>query len=415
MENFSVPVFQQGSEPALSFTSSGLNMTLVAGKDFVQAEYGGVTSALQGVPLVIMTGSGCETSEWASFPTGSAALLDFGGDYTLNCSSLKKALNAQTAGAKLLLIRMSPLVSRSVAIPLMDFPWYEGQAVGTTIPTLVLASSIGSIFIDSDMTFAVTASVNSTTTYYETSNMYCDTKFGNETNTIVIGAHYDTVSDGPGINDDGTGSATLLEIAASLYRADEGSRNSVANQIRFAWWGAEELGLLGSFHFTHAANASGLLSNISAYINLDMVGSPNGYPQIHHSSATSPLLGLNPAVANSSDYIASVLASAFWNSYYYEYIALAPNSDYYPFLYYNIPASGLATGASELMSGEYASRFNRLQNVPLDPCYHQLCDNLGNIDETLLEKMGRAALKGLNNLATDSELRAHLKSYASRS
>lgn len=375
----------------------------------VQAEYGGSAAiALADVPLVVMRGSGCEMSEWASFPAGSVALLDFGGEYTTNCSSLTKALNAQAASAKALLIRMTPRVSRPVAIPLMDFPWFEGQAVGTTIPVLVVSSTMGSIFVDSDMTFTLTLSVNSTTENFQTSNMYCDTKFGSEENMVVIGAHFDSVPEGAGINDNGSGSAALVEILQALMRARSSERANIVNKIRFAWWGAEELGLLGSFHFVNKANATGFLNKIAAYINLDMIGSPNGYPQIHHSSKTSPLLGLNPVVANGSDYIATQLAEYLWSPELYRYIALAPNSDYYPFLHYGIPASGLATGAGEIISNEDAHAFSRLQNTPLDPCYHQACDNLDNIDSYLLEKMSKAAIMGLNSLATNPTLRSSL-------
>ena len=91
----------------------------------------------------------------------------------------------------------------------------------------------------------------------------------NTDNVVMAGAHLDSVDAGPGINDNGSGSAALLETALQMAKVKP------VNTVRFAWWAAEEAGLLGS-----AAYVDGLSQaekdKIALYMNYDMVGSPNG-------------------------------------------------------------------------------------------------------------------------------------------
>lgn len=82
---------------------------------------------------------------------------------------------------------------------------------------------------------------------------------------ITVGAHSDSVFDGPGINDDGSGSIGILETAIQL------SNYSVNNAVRFCWWSGEEFGLLGSTHYVESLNAT-QLAKIRLYLNFDMIG-----------------------------------------------------------------------------------------------------------------------------------------------
>jgi Zn-dependent M28 family amino/carboxypeptidase len=84
------------------------------------------------------------------------------------------------------------------------------------------------------------------------------------------GAHLDSVPEDPGINDKGSGSATLLEVAGGIDELDIRPRN----KVRFAFWGAEESALLGATHFVSQLSAREK-KNIAVYLNFDMVGSPN--------------------------------------------------------------------------------------------------------------------------------------------
>ncbi len=102
--------------------------------------------------------------------------------------------------------------------------------------------------------------------------MIAETKQGRDDNVVMLGAHLDGVEEGPGINDNGTGSAAILEVAVQLAK----SHSPHHNTVRFAWWGAEELGLIGSTAYVEElATQEGELDRIATYLNYDMVGSPN--------------------------------------------------------------------------------------------------------------------------------------------
>jgi Zn-dependent M28 family amino/carboxypeptidase len=86
--------------------------------------------------------------------------------------------------------------------------------------------------------------VSATVVTAQSSNVIADSTSGRADRTVVVGAHLDSVTEGPGINDNGSGSATILEVAKQMARL----RVAPVNRVRFAWWGGEEFGLLGSEH-----------------------------------------------------------------------------------------------------------------------------------------------------------------------
>jgi Zn-dependent M28 family amino/carboxypeptidase len=95
-----------------------------------------------------------------------------------------------------------------------------------------------------------------------------ESRRGNPDNVVIVGAHLDSVFEGPGINDNGSGSAAVLAVAEQM------SKVKPRNKVRFAWWGAEEFGLVGSDHYV--ANLSEEeREDIALYLNFDMIGSPN--------------------------------------------------------------------------------------------------------------------------------------------
>ena len=103
-------------------------------------------------------------------------------------------------------------------------------------------------------------------------NVIAQTHTGRADNVVMAGAHLDSVPAGPGINDNGSGSAALLETALKL-----GSSPNVKNAVRFSFWGAEEPGLLGSQAYVDSLDFEQQL-DIAMYLNFDMIGSPNtGY------------------------------------------------------------------------------------------------------------------------------------------
>jgi Zn-dependent M28 family amino/carboxypeptidase len=200
---------------------------------------------------------------------------------------------------------------------------------------------------------------------------------------VVVGAHLDSVPEGPGINDNGSGSATILEVAEAM--ADLGV--APRNQVRFAWWGAEEYGLLGSEHYVSQLTAREI-KDIAVNLNLDMVGSPNFVRFVYDGDGSAtPDAGPNGS---------GVVEDVFLDYFGAAGLATAPTafdgrSDYGPFIEVGIPAGGLFTGAEDLKTVEEAAIFGGTAGIAHDPCYHAACDTVANVSETALDQMSDAA------------------------
>jgi Zn-dependent M28 family amino/carboxypeptidase len=183
-----------------------------------------------------------------------------------------------------------------------------------------------------------------------TQNVFTETKDGDPNNVIMLGAHLDSVQAGAGINDDGSGSTLILEIAKALRKY------SVKNKVRFAWWGAEENGLLGSKFYTQNLNASEA-DNILTYLNFDMVS--KGYFGVFDGDGSS----FNLTGAPGSDVIEKLFRAHFEAEGVNVTAArFTGGSDYQSFMNIGKPVGGLHTGTG----------------VEQDPCYHQACDTIEN-------------------------------------
>ncbi|MGA5818015.1 M28 family peptidase [Kitasatospora sp. NPDC094028] len=204
---------------------------------------------------------------------------------------------------------------------------------------------------------------------YRSNNLIADWPGGPSDQVTMFGAHLDSVSAGPGINDNGSGSATLLENALTLAQQNP----SLSRHVRFAWWTGEEQGLQGSNSYVGQLS-SAQRSAIKGYYNFDMVGSPNAGYFINNisSSAAAPM-------------------KAYWDS-----LNLQPEentegvgrSDDYSFQQAGIPTSGYAAGADAVKTSAQAAKWGGQAGQSYDSCYHQSCDTTGNVDATPL---GRSA------------------------
>ncbi|MEU2899438.1 M28 family peptidase [Streptomyces sp. NPDC001273] len=198
-------------------------------------------------------------------------------------------------------------------------------------------------------------------------NLIAEWPGGDAGNVIMFGAHLDGVSAGPGMNDNGSGSAALLENALTLAQQNPAMRN----RVRFAWWTDEEQGLNGSDFYVRSLSSTER-ARIKAYYNFDMVASTNGGYFINHitSSAAAPM-------------------KAYWDS-----LGLQPEentegagrSDDYSFEQYGIPTSGYAMGASARKTSAQAAKWGGTAGSGYDPCYHRSCDTLTNINTTGLDR-----------------------------
>jgi Zn-dependent M28 family amino/carboxypeptidase len=371
--------------------------TWVDGQDFLRNNFdtgspeGTATGPLVPVDLVIpfpadgSSTSGCEPEDFADFPEGGVALVQRG-----SCDFSLKAVNAQAAGASAVIVSND---GRPGLVGMI------GNATGLTIPAIFVASTVGVDLAstpDAQVTVTVDYFAEERTSY----NVFAETGTGDDSNVVMAGAHLDSVQDGAGINDNGTGSAALLETAIQMQRVEP------TNTVRFAWWGAEEEGLLGSEHYV-ANLTEEEAGNIALYLNFDMIGSPNYFYGIYdgdNSSGTAPAGFIPEGSAAIED-----VFEQFYDSRElpYQDTDFSGRSDYGPFIAIGIPAGGLFTGAEDIKTADEAALYGGIPDAAYDPCYHQPCDNLTGEgqDEALYDALNDAYKRRLtgnvNRIALD--------------
>ncbi len=372
--------------------------TFVDGVDFGTIQYSGsgdVTAPLVAVDLVVppppaanSTTSGCEAADFAGFPVGAIALMQRG-----TCTFRVKADNAAAAGAVAMVIFNEGQPGRTAgAFGTMGAPIYDKAVfsasfeVGDALRNGVLNGPTGvTVHVKAD-------TIAENRTAY---NVLAETARGDPDHVIVVGAHLDSVSRGPGINDNGSGSATILEIAELLGARDRGIRN----KLRFAWWGAEEHNLLGStFYVDDLSQAE--RDKIELNLNFDMIGSPNFVRFVYdgnNSTFAPPNAQLGPPGSGAIeqmflDYFASQGLPV-------EPTPFSGRSDYGPFILNGIPAGGLFTGAEGLKTADQAAIYGGTVGEQYDPCYHLACDTYSNISDTVLSQMSDAVAHAVLHFA----------------
>ncbi|WP_030610447.1 M28 family metallopeptidase [Streptomyces fulvoviolaceus] len=198
-------------------------------------------------------------------------------------------------------------------------------------------------------------------------NLIADWPGGDTGQVIMAGSHLDSVTSGAGINDNGSGSAAVLETALAVARADY----QPTKHLRFAWWGAEELGLVGSKYYVNSLATSDR-SRISGYLNFDMIGSPNpGYFVYDDDPAIEKTfqeyytgLGIATEIETEGD----------------------GRSDHAPFKSAGVPVGGLFSGADYIKTAAQAAEWGGTAGKAFDACYHSSCDTTANIDDTALDR-----------------------------
>jgi aminopeptidase S len=212
--------------------------------------------------------------------------------------------------------------------------------------------------------------VQSFSTSSGTSYNVIATKVGSDPNSVVMaGGHLDSVSVGPGINDNGSGSAALLETALAYAASGQTPKNT----LRFGFWGAEELGLVGSKAYAASLPASEK-DKIRLYLNFDMIGSPNPGYFVYDD---------NPAGNAVRDEITAWYDA---KAIPWEYIDVQGRSDHAAFRSYGIPTAGIFSGAEEIKSSAQASKWGGTAGQAFDRCYHRSCDTTSNLNVTALDR-----------------------------
>jgi Zn-dependent M28 family amino/carboxypeptidase len=227
---------------------------------------------------------------------------------------------------------------------------------------------------------SATVKLSAETKTIQARNVIAQTKTGLTSDVVMAGAHLDSVPEGPGINDNGSGVAAILETALQL-----GSSPQIHNAVRFGFWGAEELGLIGSRKYIESLDVNAL-RDIALYLNFDMLASPNPGYFTYDGDQSLPLDKRgNPIVPEGSAGIERSLV-AYLNSAgkTARDTSFDGRSDYDGFSLAGVPSGGLFSGAEVKKSAEEAKLWGGTADQPFDPNYHKSTDTLDHIDRTAL-------------------------------
>jgi Zn-dependent M28 family amino/carboxypeptidase len=327
---------------------------------------GAYTEAAVGAPLTADPGG---PDDFAGFVPGRIALVQRGG-----CSFALKVANAQTAGAAaVILFNQGDTPARSVTLTNITAEPPAGSAFTTiTVPIVGTSFAAGEVLAQPGTT-ATVAVIN-----VPQKNVIAELDGRNDDNIVMAGGHLDGVEEGPGINDNGSGSAALLETAIMI------AKSKPQNRLRFAWWGGEEAGLLGSQAYVDDLSAAER-DRIALYMNYDMVGSPN-YIFMVYDADKSTFLAEGIPIPPGSTAIEDVYESFYTlKEEPYDDTEFSGRSDYEAFIFADIPSSGLFTGAEEEKTAEQAAIWGGTVDAQFDPCYHDVCDTYANNNDHALD------------------------------
>jgi aminopeptidase Y len=380
-EEFEFPFFEDRTPPVLVGPEgdAGAVRTLTnSGSDDVTARLRPVNLQL-GAGSPAASTSGCEAADFAGFERGAVALIRRG-----TCPFQTKVEHAVAAGAAGAVIMnegtngrtdvFSGLMNKSATIPVVGISYERGRSLDMAARA------------DGGATVHLT--VDAVSGKRATRNVLAETSAVGNGPLIIVGAHLDSVPEGPGINDNGSGSAAVLEAALRLAHELAETRA----RVRFAFWGAEERGLVGSRHHV-AALSEEERRNIAVYMNLDMVGSSNFVRDVQVSAAAT------------DDGAAGIARRELLADFREHDLTIEERTggrfgtDDASFAQKGIPTVGLYTGAGGLKSEAQASLFGGAAGRPYDACYHQACDTVDNINREVLEANTRALMRALRAVA----------------
>ena len=331
--------------------------------------------------------SGCQASDYNGMPDGAIALVQRG-----TCTFAMKFKLANRSGAGGIVLFNEGQPGRTVPL------WFD--VTGIDVPSMAasyeaaedLANGIEKGNTGRTARFRIEWRPGT----YPTRNVIAETPNGDPDNVIVVGGHLDSVGVGPGINDNGSGSAAILEIAEQLAAVN------LRNKVRFIWFSAEESGLLGSEAYV-ASLPDAEREKIAAMLNFDMIGSPNFVRFVYDGDLSDSEPPEGGAPAGSAE-----IEELFLDYFASQGLATEPTafdgrSDYGPFIAAGIPAGGLFTGAEGIKTAEQAAVFGGVAGQQYDPCYHLGCDDLLNLSNPALDQMGDATAHATITLAMSTE------------
>ncbi|MBL0225122.1 MAG: M20/M25/M40 family metallo-hydrolase [Geobacteraceae bacterium] len=381
-QRFEYRLFLETKDPVLAMTYP-VQEIYTWGTDYQTSTYSGIGDVT--AEIVFVTPSlppgvepgtstdGCESADFQGIDlTGKIAVIQRG-----TCSFSEKVSNVESRGAVAVLLFNEGQEGRTGIVSVV-------LSVDSTvkIPVIGVTYDLGKALYDRYVSGAATTlriaviGMNTTTSTY---NLFAETVAGRSDQVIMIGAHLDSVIEGPGINDNGSGAVALLEVARQIGL----NGYTPQNKIRFAWWGAEEVGLIGSSHYLDNLSPTDL-RNISMYLNVDCIASHNFTRGVQDTDLSDTIEypgTLYTETPNGSGAIEQVLLDYFYfQKLPIKSIPLDGGSDYMVFVKYGIPFGGLFTELDGTKTEAEVLLFGGTAGEPYDNCYHKACDTVDNMN-----------------------------------
>lgn len=348
---------------------------------------GGVEATVAEAPVDADDTTGCTAADYASGAfTGKIALIKRGG-----CTFAEKQAAAAEAGAVGALIYNNAEGAlngtlgdpEAARVPTGGL----GKAEGEALSALVAKGEV-----------KINLELRERQEQRTTPNVLAETRGGDPDNVVMVGAHLDSVSEGPGINDNGSGSAGVLETALQLAKADHKGKHT--NKVRFALWSAEELGLLGAEHYVEKLPAAER-EKIALYLNFDMIASPN-FGIFAYDGDDSDGTGSGPGPEGSARLEKDLVDFMATRGLETRGTDFDGRSDYGPFIAAGIPAGGTFTGAEGIKTAEQRELWGGTAGAAYDGCYHQACDTLKNVDKRAFDANVKAIANAVGHYAWDT-------------
>jgi Zn-dependent M28 family amino/carboxypeptidase len=367
------PVLEQVSPTAKTYTAGSADDDNSPDVDFIAFEHS-PTATLSNVAVVPTndvtipspggTTSGCEMSDFPDAVKGAVALIQRG-----TCAFVQKLQNAKTAGAVgVILFNEGDTDSRTNAL-------FRSADPGYTLPAVLSSTAVGKELYDA-YTAGKNPTVNLSTFGVDEEHLYpnvvAETPGGDPDHVLLAGAHLDSVPAGPGVQDDGSGTAFQLAMAEAIAKSDRQPRY----KIRFLWFGGEEDGLVGSqYYAAHMSNAD--VAKSVAMIDTDMIASPNFARLVYDGNGSAKG---NPAGPAGSGVIEDTFVK-YWRrqGFASEQIPFDGRSDYVGFINRGIPGGGIFAGAEAHKTNAQVSKYGGVAGEQLDPCYHEPCDSYATL------------------------------------
>jgi len=385
LDTLSVPLFTEAGSGRLEIPGGA---TFETGRDFKAMLFsasGDITARV--VPLGfernaspsmfidLPSGKGCSPGELPANVRGTILLVQPG-----PCFRRAQVLSAQRAGALAIVVSYPEWEPGFVLRPTLI------QPDGISIPAVGTTREVGLALADAGSAWtSVHLRVQTSMVDRSVSSVIAETPGGDLSHVLMLGGHLDSALDSPGINDNGSGTMTLVEVARRLAALE-----APRLKVRFAFWAGEELGFYGSRHYVMGLDQA-QRQTIVAYLNFDMLGSPNG-ARIVYADRGAP---------SGSEQISTILTNYFDHlKLMHEMLDLGGGSDHFSFAQADIPTGGLFSGANMIKTDDEVRRFGGKAAELMDACYHRACDRADNVDSKLLLQMARAVAFTTGTLAS---------------